>query len=62
MDFRQLCIILVLVTGSAPITAVELWTEIYNERLAEAQQGSADAQFEIGAMLEKRSWRNRGPR
>lgn len=62
MDFRQLCIILVLVTGSAPITAVELWTEIYNERLVEAQQGSADAQFEIGAMLEKRSWRNRGPR
>ena len=52
MNFRHLCIILLLTSASAPLKAVELWTEIYNERLTEAQQGSADAQFDIGAMFE----------
>jgi TPR repeat protein len=52
MKLRHLYIILLLSTGSASVMSVELWAEIYNARLAEAQQGSADAQFEIGAMYE----------
>lgn len=52
MDFRQLTLIVLLTAGSVPVIAAELWTDIYNERLTEAKQGSADAQFEIGAMYE----------
>lgn len=52
MDFRQLILIVLLTVGSAPVIAAELWTDIYHERLTEAEQGSAEAQFEIGAMYE----------
>lgn len=52
MDFRQLIMIVLLTAGSVPGIAAELWTDIYHERLAEAEQGSAEAQFEIGAMYE----------
>lgn len=52
MDFRKLSLILLLVVGTVSVQAAELWTEIYNERLVAAKQGSAEAQFEVGAMLE----------
>lgn len=52
MDFRKLIVILLLVVGSVSAQAAALWTEIYNERLEVAKQGSAEAQFEVGAMLE----------
>lgn len=38
--------------GVLPAHGANLWTEIYQERLEQARQGSADAQFEIGAMHE----------
>lgn len=52
MDFRKFSLILLLVTATVSAQAAELWTEIYNERLVAAKQGSAEAQFEVGAMLE----------
>lgn len=52
MNFRQLIVIGLLSVSSVPATAAELWTDIYHERLTKAQQGSADAQFDIGAMYE----------
>lgn len=35
-----------------PAHGADLWTELYQERLEQARQGSADAQFEVGAMHE----------
>lgn len=52
MHFRQFIVIALLSFGSLPVMAAELWTDIYHERLKEAQQGSADAQFDVGAMYE----------
>lgn len=52
MKFLQLALIAALCAATLPTAAAELWTEVYRERLAQAQQGSADAQFEIGAMHE----------
>lgn len=37
---------------STPSLAGDLWTNLFNERMAQAQQGSMDAQFEIAAMYE----------
>ena len=38
--------------GVLPAHGADLWTDLYQERLEQARQGSADAQFEIGAMHE----------
>ncbi len=52
MDFRKLIMVALLSACSVSVMAAELWTDIYHERLTEAEQGSAEAQFEIGAMHE----------
>ena len=52
MRVLQLGLIALLSLGSLPVGAAALWTEVYRERLEQAQQGSADAQFDIAAMHE----------
>lgn len=52
MRVLQLGLIALLSLGTLPSEAAALWTEVYRERLAQAQQGSADAQFDIAAMHE----------
>lgn len=52
MDFRKFSLSLLFIIGTVSVQAAELWTEIYNERLIAAKQGSAEAQFDVGAMLE----------
>ncbi|MFA7386150.1 MAG: tetratricopeptide repeat protein [Thiohalobacteraceae bacterium] len=52
MRVLQLGLIALLSLGALPISAAALWTEVYRERLEQAQQGSADAQFDIAAMHE----------
>lgn len=45
-------LIIAIGCGVLPAYGADLWTELYRERLEEARQGSADAQFEVGAMHE----------
>jgi uncharacterized protein len=46
-------IVIVLGFCVLPVSGSGLWSELYQERLEQARQGSADAQFEVGAMFEK---------
>lgn len=39
-------------TVSTSALANDLWTNLFNERMAQAKQGSMDAQFEVAAMYE----------
>jgi hypothetical protein len=50
-SLRALCML--IACGGLPVHATGLWSELYQEQLELARQGSADAQYEVGAMHEK---------
>lgn len=52
MRFSALLLTLTLGFNTSGVMAADLWTGIFKEKLPQAEQGSADAQFEIGAMYE----------
>lgn len=53
VSYRGIMLSLILALVNVPASGDELWTRLFEENLAKAQSGDADAQYEVGIMFLK---------